>query len=87
MRALCRTVVGLFALAWLASLALLAIGTLGLFGSERDPLAGAYVVALGLPWVTWLDGLPEAVRPWLAALAPLVNLAMLALLCRVIRRR
>ncbi|MXU65948.1 hypothetical protein [Oceanomicrobium pacificus] len=30
----------------------------------------------------WLDGFPETLRPWLAALTPLLNIAILAFLCR-----
>lgn len=47
---LCRIATALFALAYAAALAVLAIGTFGLFGQERDPLSGAYVILLGLPW-------------------------------------
>ena len=67
---------------YLAALALLIIGTFGLFGQERDPLAGIFLIPLGLPWNLWLDALPDPVRPWLAALAPMLNLAILTLLCR-----
>jgi hypothetical protein len=63
-------------------LALLLIGTFGLFGQERDPLAGVFLMPLGLPWVLWLDGFPEVVLPWLAGMAPLLNLAILTFLCR-----
>ena len=67
------------------ALALLLIGTFGLFGQERDPLAGVFLLPLGLPWVVWLDGLPDRILPWLAALAPLLNLSILTLLCRFFR--
>jgi hypothetical protein len=68
------------------ALALLLIGTFGLFGQERDPLAGVFLMPLGLPWVLWLDDLPEPALPWVGILAPLINLALLALFCRLIRR-
>jgi hypothetical protein len=61
---------------------LLLIGTFGLFGQERDPLAGVFLMPLGLPWVLWLDGFPEIALPWLAGMAPLLNLAILIFLCR-----
>jgi hypothetical protein len=63
-------------------LALLLIGTFGLFGQERDPLAGIFLMPLGLPWVLWLDRFPEMAWPWLAGMAPLLNLAILTFLCR-----
>lgn len=67
---------------YLVALVLLLIGTFGLFGQERDPLAGVFLVPLGLPWVVWMDGLPDALLPWVGIFAPLINLAVLALLCR-----
>ena len=87
MHSLCRILVALFLLAWIAALALLAIGTFGLFGQPRSPLAGVFVLPLGLPWNLWLQPLPEALRPWLAILAPGLNLAILSLLCRRTARR
>jgi hypothetical protein len=56
------------------------IGTFGLFGQERDPLAGVFLMPLGLPWVLWLEGFPEITLPWLAGMAPLLNLAILIFL-------
>ncbi|WP_082181786.1 hypothetical protein [Aestuariivita boseongensis] len=61
---------------------MLLIGTYGLFGQEQDPLSGVFLLPLGLPWVLLLDGLPEPLLPWSAILAPLLNLAILILLCR-----
>ena len=79
----CRIIVLLFAAAYLAALALLAIGTFGLFGSERDPLAGVFLLPLGLPWNLMFDDAAERARPWLAAAAPALNLAILWFICRV----
>ena len=70
----------------LVALALLAIGLFGLFGQERDPLAGVFLMPLGLPWVLWLDGVGAALTPWLAALAPALNLALLVAACRLLPR-
>ena len=63
---------GLYAIA----LALLLVGTFGLFGQERDPLAGIFLVPLGLPWNLIGDriGLADA---WLGILAPAINAAIL----------
>lgn len=60
------------------------VGTFGVLGQERDPLAGVFLLPLGLPWSLWLDGLSEPFLPWLAALTPLANLAILAGLCRTL---
>lgn len=64
------------------ALAGLVIGTYGLFSQEQDPLSGVFLIPLGLPWVFLLIDLPEALLPWLAVLSPLLNLAILLLLCR-----
>ena len=84
---LCRIATALFALAYAAALAVLAIWTFGLFGQERDPLSGAYVILLGLPWTLWVPPLPD---PWpltAGVLAPAMNLALCAALCRWLRGR
>lgn len=84
---LCRlTVVGLAILYGLA-LAFLAVGLFGLLGNPPDSLAGIYVILLGVPWSLSLDALPEAWGPWTAGLAPLVNIALVAALCRRAWRR
>jgi hypothetical protein len=66
---------------YVAALAIYLVGTLGLFGQQPDPLSGAFLMPLGLPWNLLLDRLagPSAAA---AALAPLVNLAILYWLWR-----
>lgn len=76
-----------FALLYLMALALLLVGTFGLFGQARVPLAGVFLILLGLPWILLLEGFPEGLRPWLAVLTPLLNLVILAGICRVTRRK
>lgn len=82
----CQTVTGVCIVLYLAALALLLIGTFGLFGQERDPLSGVFLLPLGLPWNQFLGRFPDAALPWLAAAAPLVNLAILRLICRLVAR-
>ncbi|MEW9919524.1 hypothetical protein AB2B41_07915 [Marimonas sp. MJW-29] len=79
---LCRWVIGVAWVLYLVALALLLIGTFGFFGQERDPLAGVFLVPLGMPWVLWTDIFPEALLPWMGALSPLLNIVILTLLCR-----
>ncbi len=69
------------------ALALLLIGTFGLFGQERDPLAGVFLVPLGMPWILWTDGLSDGLKPLAAIIAPLLNIAVIIILCRVWRFR
>ena len=80
----CRIVTVGFGLLYLLALGLFLVGTFGLFGSERGPLAAVYVVLLGLPWVRLLDGVAQGALHWLAALAPLLNLALIAAVCRLL---
>jgi hypothetical protein len=87
MARVCTWVVRLFGGLYLIALALLLIGTFGLFGQARDPLAGVFLMPLGLPWVLWTDGVADAFKPWVAGLAPLLNLMILAALCRLLARR
>ena len=83
----CRTVLVIVGLLYLAALILFVIGMFGLFGSQQGPLAGVFLVPLGLPWILMLDGVSESVRPWLAALSPLLNLILLLALCRLLSAR
>jgi hypothetical protein len=41
----------------------------------------ARLLLLGLPWNQLIDRMPESIRPFLAAAAPLLNLAILLALC------
>lgn len=83
---LCTVTLVIFGRLYLAALALFVIGTFGLFGSPKDPLAGIFFVPLGLPWIRMLDGVSATLRPWLAMATPLLNLGVLWLLCRLLRR-
>ncbi|MDB6179702.1 hypothetical protein PAF17_19835 [Paracoccus sp. Z330] len=73
-----------FAALYLAALCLLAIGTFGLFGQESDPLSAVFLIPMGLPWVMFLDNLPEALRMTSAILAPLLNLVLIATICKIL---
>ncbi|TWU10035.1 hypothetical protein [Allorhodopirellula heiligendammensis] len=66
-----------FATCYLLALCLLAVSTLGLFGTEPDPLAVIFLLPLGMPWVLLVDLVSEELWPWLTALAPALNLAIL----------
>jgi hypothetical protein len=81
MAVICSWVIKIFVLAYIVALLLFLIGTFGWFGSPKGPLAGVFLIPLGLPWNQLLVGFPETLRPWLAAAAPLLNLAILRALC------
>jgi len=81
----CRWVTGGFLILYLAALALFAIGHFGLFGSERGPLAGVFLVPLGIPWIYLLDSasMNDFGRFWLGILSPLANLVIVIAACRL----
>lgn len=72
----------LFAMAYAFALFIFIVGAYGLFGAERDPLSGVFLIPLGLPWNQFIDAFPERLWPWLAAVAPLFNIAILAVIGR-----
>lgn len=78
---LCRWAVIGFAALYAAAFALFLIGSYGWFGSPQGPLAGVFLVPLGLPWILTLDVLPESLRPAMGVAAPALNLLLLWGLC------
>ena len=80
-RLACSLVVIAFSVLYALAVGLFMIGTFGLFGSPSGPLAGVFLVPLGLPWNLVLDVFPEPLWPTLAALAPALNLIILVLIC------
>jgi hypothetical protein len=78
----CRWVVIGFAALYALAFALFLIGTYGWFGSPQGPLAGVFLVPLGLPWILGVGGLPELLRPAAGVAAPALNLLLLWGLCR-----
>lgn len=61
---------------YVIALVLLAIGTFGWFGQEKDPISGVFLMPLGLPWNLIADKLGFA--NWLTAvLTPAINVAIL----------
>lgn len=76
-----------FGMLYVFALAIFLIGTFGLFGQDRDPLSGVFLIPLGLPWNRFIDVFPEALWPWFAAGAPAINLLILIVLHRYFGRR
>lgn len=77
----------IFAALYAIALAILIVGTFGLFGQNSDPLSGIFLIPLGFPWSMLADFAPESAKAWLTALAPLVNLGLIHFLCRYLHRR
>ena len=82
---ICGWVLRALAVLYLLALVIFLIGTFGLFGQARDPLSGVFLVPLGWPWNRLVDLAPQPAWPWLAAIAPMMNLGLLAVLCRWLR--
>ena len=59
------------------ALALFFVGAFGLFGAERDPLSGIFLIPLGWPWNVFTDLFPEVAWTWIAATMPAINAAIL----------
>lgn len=81
----CKIAVFAFSALYAVALFLFFTGTFGWFGQDIDPLSGVFLLPLGLPWVLGVDVAPEIARPWLAVMAPLINLVTLALFCQWVR--
>lgn len=65
-----------FVLLFAIALLLMAIGTFGWFGQEKDPLSGIFLMPLGLPWNILAVGMGLS-GSILAILAPAINAAIL----------
>ncbi len=71
-----KWVMGIFLALYVIALALFLIGIFGLFGQEKDPLSGVFLIPLGLPWNFLADKLGLA-GVATAVLAPAINLGIL----------
>jgi hypothetical protein len=86
-RWLCRMSVRAFGLLYLGILALQGISSLGWFGFAPAPLAGVFLVVIGLPWTLAAAWFPDHLQPLVGALAPCATLIMLWTYCHRPRRR
>ena len=84
---MCNIATWAFAVAYAVALYLLAVGTWGWLGTERDPLSGVFLIPLGLPWNCLIDSFSDGNRALLASLAPALNLVILFSVCSALRRR
>lgn len=80
-----RIIAAAFIAAYVIALALYFIGTYGLFGQPTDPLAGIFLIPLGLPWS--LMEVPESRAAALAIAAPLINLLILLVILWMLGKR
>ena len=75
----------IFVALYLLALVVWLLSTFGLFGIERDPLSGVFLLLLGLPWVLLVDYFPENIWPVVTALTPAINVGVIYLLARLFR--
>jgi hypothetical protein len=79
----CRVIRAVFLVVYLVAAFLLIAGTFGWFGPAREPVSGAFLLVLGVPWSLIPFGFAgEGVKLVVAMLSPAINLAILAWLCR-----
>jgi len=74
-----------FLVLYLLALAAWLIGTFGLFGNEKDPLSGIFLVLLGQPWTRLVDWLPQSLQLAGSVLAPALNLGVIYLIKKIRR--
>ena len=88
-RRVCRFLIGVYLLLYLAALSAAVVGAKGLFGVSPDGLSAVYLVFLGIPWTLALAFLPvpEVLAQIAFGAAPLLNAAIAFALCRRKRRR
>jgi hypothetical protein len=80
MHTFCKYLTIAFAAAYVVALAIYLTGTYGWFGQEPDALSGIFLIPLGFPWI--LLDVPENFSALFGAGAPLINLALLWIVCR-----
>jgi len=78
---ICKAAVFIFFAAYLFALFVLAAGTYGWFGTARDPLAGVFLIPLGLPWNALLPASLGA-----GVFSPILNGVIMLLICRRLSR-
>lgn len=83
---ICRYATVAFIAAYLIALLLFALGHWGLFGTPRDPLAGVFLIPLGLPWILLTEHVGEDYLLAVGVLTPALNLILLTTVCRLFRR-
>ena len=82
MRRLLRIVFWFVAGLYIFAFTFFVVGWFGLFGMTHDPLAGVFLIPLGLPWNFAGDYFPLGVQPYISIFAPLINLGILHLISR-----
>ncbi|WP_066555474.1 hypothetical protein [Croceicoccus bisphenolivorans] len=76
----------IFTLAYVIALGLFLVGTFGWVGQEPDPLAGVFLIPLGLPWNHFFEG-DDTFGFFVTLLAPAINLGILWLVADLVDSR
>ena len=85
-RWVCRLILALYLLLYLAALYIAVVGSFGLLGHEPEALASVFLVFIALPWsfdvllLTFLP-VPIVIPQVLLALAPLLNAWLIHRVC------
>ena len=82
---MCRIFIALFTLLYVLALMVFLTGTYGWFGQDTGPLAGIFLIPLGMPWI--LVNLGDPYDGYLALLSPIVSIALLWIACQYFSKR
>lgn len=88
-RRVCRSIIGVYLLLYLASLVAAVVGAKGMLGLTPDSFLASYLVMLGMPWVLVLAVVdpPDGLGLFVVGVAPLINYLIASWLCPRKKRR
>ncbi|RVQ65705.1 hypothetical protein EKN06_12275 [Croceicoccus ponticola] len=81
-----KWVVRIFTALYVIALGLFLVGTFGWFGQEPDPMAGVFLMPLGMPWNLFFEG-DDTFGFLVALMAPAINLGILWMVCDLVESR
>lgn len=83
----CRAATYVLLALYAVALAIFLVSAFKLFGVEGDVMSSVFLLLMGQPWIGFADLAREPLWPWMLALLPLVNIALLGLLCSLFAGR
>lgn len=86
MKIVCRVFFWLFIASYLFAIFVYLTGVFGWFNTESDPLSGIFLIILGQPWITLSALLPESLLLFTGIIAPVLNAAIIFVICRTFNR-
>ena len=91
MKRFCKAFVGVYFVLCILALVLVPLNAVGAFGMDPDPLSGVFALLLSMPWSLWTGHFASDTNTvWnlgLGALGMMLNVAILAFICRMLGSR